>query len=275
MIVKYDKDYPKLTGQHESVITGLSRAKRGISPNVIREKMGLTHTPQNLAISNISTPYGKYYYSFLQKKIINSTRQDNVHLIVVSPASIMDIAYDSIKTRESSQLIYQLRSVSSKPNFEYILKRPTGEKLRREAQSYFSDKPRKFYKVHDTGWVETTVDLNYQKVQRKLGGQYRESSDRMEYLKKTIDLLNKTGNVFLVRMPVTQGVLKIEQEIFPDFDPLILKIASEERIPYLNYSYRGDQYEFYDLPGQHLEGKSAKEFTRKLASDMQAVMLNR
>lgn len=274
VITHYDHNYPKLTGQHQALISGLSREKRGISPGILREEFGMSYTPQNLAFNSATSPYGPHYYSFLEKKHLASRAPDNFHLIGVSPVSVMNIRDSLMNGRESFDLVYKLHSVSDEPNLEYLLRKPSLKVLYKEVKDSFIGRSISQTLVHDNGWVEINMAPGHYSPQEPLSQPYSVSTKRLGYLQKTIDLLSKTGRVFLIRMPISHDVLQFEESIYPDFNEMINRISSENSIPYLNYATKNSDYEFSDKPGHHLTGKSAREFTRLLSKDMKEFLFD-
>ncbi|MCE7993804.1 MAG: hypothetical protein HEP71_17590 [Roseivirga sp.] len=271
IITNYDPIYTKLVGKHKFVITGVSRAKIGLSPMILHEEMELKAVPQNLAISNLSTPYGPFYYAFLQKKITIQEAADHFHLISVSPVSIMDVDDTLTYSRESHDLIYKLQSVSNRPNLEYVFRIPSFEMLHNQIRLSLTES-QMVLKMHNTGWMEVNPKGDFRMSINYIDAPYRPSLEREEYLRKTISLLEKTGNVFLIRMPVSSSMLQIEKNLYPNFDEVITKIAHESSVPYLDYTADGDSYEFYDNPGHHLTGKSARDFTRVVTKDLKKIL---
>lgn len=275
VITHYDHNYPKLTDQHQALITGLSREKRGISPDILQEEFGMSYTPQNLAFNSATSPYGPYYYSFLERKYLDTRAPDNFHLIGVSPVSVMNIRDSLMDGRESFDLIYKLHSVTDEPNLEYLLRKPALKVLYKEATDSFFRRAKREVHVHDNGWVEINMAQGHRRTQGPVSRSYSVSARRIRYLQKTIDMLSKTGRVFLIRMPVSHDVLQFEEGIYPGFDRAMHQIASEKSTPYLNYATRNLSYEFSDKPGHHLTGKSAKEFTHLLSKDIRAFLSDR
>lgn len=269
-IRSYDIYYLKVSGgRSDSIITGLSRAGTGISPEVIKNQLNLTHEPKNLAFSNTISPYGKCYFHFLKEKILDQPGSANVHIVCVSPAAIMDYHHDHPTKRESTQTIYNIRFLNQKPNLEYFLYQPPLGSVKR-LFSLFQEGDEKDIRwvTHKNGWIETITDEGYKKRQLKNPNNYRQSDDREHYFRETIDMLCSSGTVFLVRLPVADETRRVEEQIHPGFDAMIQSIAEEKSIHYLNYSVGSHFYEYYDEPGSHLTGESAKEFTIRLTKDI-------
>jgi len=86
---------------------------------------------------------------------------------------------------------------------------------------------------------------------------------RFDYLKKTIELLNDYGKVYLVRMPVHKSLLKIEDSFDPYFDKRMIILANNMDIEYLDFSIESDEYSYTD--GNHLYIEDAKRFSVTLS----------
>ena len=92
---------------------------------------------------------------------------------------------------------------------------------------------------------------------------YTFSQTRLNYLLKTINALGNHGSVYLVRLPVHKDILKIENELMPDFDPKINDIVKSLEVPYFDMTLLGQNFKYTD--GNHLEKGSGK-----LASELVA-----
>jgi hypothetical protein len=82
-------------------------------------------------------------------------------------------------------------------------------------------------------------------------------------------LLKKHGKVVLVRIPVSEEILKIENKLCISFDSIIESRFVD--VPYLNYKNEAKKYMYID--GVHLYKKSGKEFTKQLANDINSLRL--
>jgi hypothetical protein len=91
---------------------------------------------------------------------------------------------------------------------------------------------------------------------------YKFSSFRLNYLKKTIDFLSKHGKVYLVRLPIHPEMLKIENELMPNFEGIINEVAPLTN-GYLNMTPDNHLYKCTD--GNHLYKESGKEVSEKIA----------
>ena len=86
---------------------------------------------------------------------------------------------------------------------------------------------------------------------------------RLNYLTKTIDLLQQHGRVYLVRLPVHKNMFDIEDELMPDFDSKIDSIVKRENVPFFNFRQHKNEYQYVD--GHHLYKTSGKEVSALIA----------
>ena len=119
--------------------------------------------------------------------------------------------------------------------------------------------------------VYTSMDSTYvrQNIQKKVHDyktsmkSNKFSTFRFLYLRKTIQLLKKHGEVYLVRIPVHTSLLKIENSFDPQFDKRMINLADSTDVKYLNYSNNSTEYFYTD--GNHLYIKEAKKYSIRLA----------
>lgn len=163
-----------------------------------------------------------------------------------------------------------------RPNIEYLL-----ESFNEKNEAIIRNKNRRgFYQtfyVHDNGWLEVTIEsdmISQSSRTKKKIKSYREriskytgfSAYRLEYLIKTITLFEEYGDVYLVRIPVIESMLEIENEIVPDFDKRLDEVAKNYQIPYINMMPLNKDYDYTD--GNHLSVDSGKRFSLDLANHM-------
>src|SRR5699024_3885965 len=81
------------------------------------------------------------------------------------------------------------------------------------------------------------------------------STLRFEYLIKTIMFLQKHGKVYLIRLPISEEVLKIENEFMPDFNENINELI-ELTEGYFDMTPHNEQFVYND--GNHIYKESGK-----------------
>jgi hypothetical protein len=272
--VQYDYDYCKATHAANSLVLGDSRTRRGISPEILRQELGLNGKMLNLAFNGVSSPYGEHYYRLIKKKIARGTT-DGLFIVTVSPGSIMDYLGESpTMPREGDFRFYNLWFVNLNPNLEYLIRNVAGD--RSLATELLNQKKRKRHQdiFHPDGWVERKPNdrrqfkrqLDELKVTQRMP---RRSPAREEYLDKTVAHLKQYGQVVLVRLPIAEEMLAEETKVFPEFDGLIKGLAEKYGVPYHDFAGHGAEFEFYD-DFHHLDGPSARAFSAALAEQIQA-----
>jgi len=271
-IVNETKSYYSCTLQKsESLIVGLSRARRAISPDILEEKLSLSSTIQNLAIDLNTSPFGKSYNDFILNKLKHSKSKKGIFIISVSPLSVMNRKREIVinKLRETDYFIYNLLNVNSNPNFEFLLKYPIDQK--KMIGNIINDESvnKKLEPTirHENGWHETIIDDNDFFDRNPVPTNFIFSEDREKHLENLIQNLSNIGNVYLVRLPMSNKTYRMENEIYPDFDLLINNFSEQYNCPYFNYSKNHTGYHFYDARS-HMSGKSAVKFTKRLAKDI-------
>jgi hypothetical protein len=273
-----DAFYVKFTSPKQtSLIVGSSRAAQGIQPNVIDSIYG-SNNLYNYAFTIVQSPYGKAYYNSIFKKL-NKTSKKGVFILDVNPWTLSQYKTSNINDsgyREDNTFLANTQFVNFNPNIEYLL-----ESFKGKNEAIIRSKNRKglyqtFY-AHDNGWLEVTIESdmvskikrtkNKTKAYRKRLNQYNGFSEyRYNYLNKTIQLLQKQGEVYLVRLPVIEDMLDIENELIPDFDEIMNEVANKNKVPYINMMSANENYDYTD--GQHLTVTSAKQFSLDLAIQM-------
>lgn len=251
------------TPKQENLILGTSRAAQGISPNVLNQITNIDF--YNYAFTIAHSPYGEVYYkSTIQK--LNRT-PNSTHILCVDPWAISS-KFSSTGQElfpEDTRVLNQVSSVSSKPNFKYILNNhKIYENVAKNILYPNSISTRGF--LDQYGWyhiqnIPNDSVLTRKNIEAKVNVYLTQnlpnrafSTTRYEYLLKTIQVLKKTGKVFLVRLPIHPKMYEIEQQLMPDFDTKI-KTAVELSDNYLDFTPQNSNFEYTD--GNHLFKHSA------------------
>lgn len=276
-----DAFYSKFSSpQQESLIVGSSRAAQGLHPSVIDSVYG-SRNLYNYAFTIPGTPYGKTYYNSILGKL-NTNSKNGVFIIEVNPWTLSEYNYkkeNGVEYPEDELFSAKTDYVNMNPNIEYLV-----ESYNSKYEAIIRNKGRKgtyrtFY-VHDNGWLEVTIEsdmisksertaekiLDYQK---RISSYTGLSEYRLNYLIKTIDLFKQQGDVYLVRIPVIEAMLDIENKIVSGFDEKMDEISKEQHIPYINMMPFNDNYNYTD--GNHLSVSSGKQFSIDLAAKMKAL----
>jgi hypothetical protein len=275
-----DPFYLRFTSpKQKSLIIGSSRAAQGIMPSVLNTTLDakrFINPIYNYSFTILHSPYGNTYYKAIEAKLDKHTT-NGLFILDVNPWTISSdksINYE----RETKKELGKLKYFNMYPNYDYLINAYKKSIFTTLSNQFVKDTT---LKLHDNGWMEVSVKFNikqFEKSKIEKVKMYKKnnllrfniSTDRIQWLGKTIDLLNKHGNVILVRVPVSDEILEIEDKLIENFDSLIKTKFKD--IPYLNYKNVNKDYLYID--GNHLYKESSKEFSKKLATDINELYLN-
>lgn len=264
-----------------SMIIGSSRAAQGLVPSILDSLLEIPYKKPffNFAFSHVHSRYGPVYLRAIQKKLSPETGE-GLFLLVVDPAVIAANRFypeDTTLFPERSTFVNTLRHFDTRPNFSFLFDQypnAWGSLL----LNHFINP----VKARDNGWIEVLIPDDAASRQMRLGMKLTEyqqkyrintySRTRFLYLAKTIEFLQQHGKVMLVRMPVHPQLYALEEKNSDSFEEAIQSLCRKYTLPYLDYSPFRDQYQYTD--GSHLTRKSARIFSRRLARDINMVMLH-
>lgn len=280
VLVKYggyvDYFYEKFTTpKTHSIILGDSRSLQGIQPRIINDYF--KKTTLELPILNYSftlkqISYGLPYLESVKRKIDLSSKK-GLFIISVHPFILSSRNKNNDEAKglffEADMPPHNMNQVDVSPNYEYLLKNFD--------YFHFRGVFRKSSKTHSDGWLEETnlpkdtVKLNEWKTnQIKLytdfSKDWKKSTIRMNYLKKTAEYLSHYGRVVFVRLPVDKEILNIEDKYWSDFNQEIENISKTYNIPYINFN--NDQNSFKTYDGVHIDKFSGVNFTKTLCDSI-------
>lgn len=273
-----DAFYVKFTTpKQQSLIIGSSRAAQGLQPQYIDSLLG-NSTIYNYAFSRVHTPYGAPYLESIKKKL-DTTSANGVFILEVNPWTVCGKIENKSTTAEfweESSFLGTVEQVTIRPNFYYLLNFYEGrnvEILTKKGENYHGED---LY-VHDNGWYQVRlVDSESRKQERikstlKSYERIKEeyvglSKARMEYLRKTIEYLQNFGTVYLVRLPIQEEMLMIEDDLLPNFDTVIETLSNKMDILYINGTKQNLDYDYID--GHHLDIASGKAYSIVLANEI-------
>ena len=281
-----DNFYLRFTSSKQnSLIIGTSRSAQGIHPNILDSVLNLEENNgiDNYSFSINNSSYGKEYYYAIKNKI-NESAKNGLFIITVDPWAISSDTTLNDNEIDIESIFYSKKHYNSYPDYEYLiknykkgwgnilLKRIESNILIRNQNSLSKIKGAFTYLRKD-GLLEvyTSMDSTYvkQNIQKKVYNYNTSMSSnkfskfRFLYLRKTIQLLKKHGEVYLVRMPVHTSLFKIEDSFDPQFDKRIMNLANKTNVDYLNFADNATQYSYTD--GNHLYINDAKIFSNQLA----------
>ncbi len=265
----------------KSLIIGSSRAAQGIVPEILDS---LVEAPVekpffNFAFSHVHSRYGPVYLRALKKKLDPETRQ-GLFLLVVDPAVISANRFypeDTALFPERSTFVNTLKHIDKRPNLEFLL-----NEYPNAWGSLLLNSLTNPVKARDNGWIEVLISDDPASCQMRLGMKIKEyqqkyrintfSHTRLDYLEKTIEFLQHYGKVVLVRLPVHPQLFALEKKHSGNFDEIIENLSRKYALPFLDYSEFTHQYHFTD--GSHLTRKSARILSRRLAREINTVVLH-
>jgi len=252
------------TPKQNSLILGTSRALQGIQPEVLLKE--LNEKIFNYAFTLRHSPYGPAYLRSVKKKL-NPAADTGIYILAVDPWSIssrLKNLNDTTYFREVGACVDKTEKVDVNPNYSYLIHNLKG----RYYQLLFGDK---HTYTHPDGWLEVTVNMDHREVERRTKGKlqdYRDklsrygfSDTRYDYLKKIILFLKGHGKVYLVRLPVDPGMMKIEDEFMPRFNDKMKALLPLADGYFDMTPFNGD-YQYVD--GNHLYKNSGKDVSLKI-----------
>lgn len=258
------------TPKQKSLIIGTSRAAQGIAPSILNDK--LDKSKFNLPIYNYSftihdSPYGETYYKLIVKKI-DQKNNNGIFILDINPWGLSSVR--GLKfPRESKKHLSRLTYVSMNPNYDYL------------RSTYGSTMFDLIYKkinkdttllLREDGRLIVRIDMDSTEVLKRISSKaevYKKtkakfSPYRLKWLKKTVNFLKNKGTVILVRIPVSEEFVELENKFMPNLDSIIKKEFPD--LKYLNYTGISNQFLYPD--GNHLYHESCEKFTEILVKDI-------
>jgi hypothetical protein len=252
-----------------SLVLGTSRAAQGIQPAVLTAQLGARFEGPllNYAFTLTHSPYGPAYLRSIQRKLRPDVK-NGLFIVAVDPWSL-SLTGPEGSFPEAQSFIGQLHQVSQNPNLAYLTRYQT-KPLYRLLLDYATATER----LHPDGWLEVRIGTDSAQVRARTAQKLRDyralaasqhlSTGRLQALRQTMQFLKQHGRVCLVRLPVGPGLLQLEQQYQPDFDPLMRKMAAQAAVPYLDYSL----LPYATTDGNHLQRAASKAFSERLAKDL-------
>lgn len=263
-----DSFYLKFTSPAQShLILGTSKAAQGLRPDILEE---ISETAFfNYAFTEIHSPFGESYLRSIKKKL-KKGETEGQFILSIDPWSICSSTEnpnDSTHFRELGLAVDNTPFVNLNPNIPYLINNLSGEYY-----TVLTQRNPEFF-LHDDGWLEVKLDRDSAAVAQRRKEKleyhrknslpyYKFSTHRFKYLKRIISYLQEKGKVYLIRMPIHPQMMKLEQEMMPDFqDKLDLLIPQVDA--YLDLTTHNAEYSYLD--GTHLDVASGKQLSHKLA----------
>ncbi|MFN8273472.1 MAG: hypothetical protein U0X58_01180 [Flavobacteriaceae bacterium] len=261
-----DPYYLRFTSPEQSgFILGTSKAAQGLRPDVMHEI--LKSDLYNYSFDISKSPYGPKYLKSIQRKLSAQT-QNGIFILTVDCWSVStreSLPDDAENFIENNTCVGQMNVVNQNPNFKYLWNHFSGHYYKILAHSSESF-------LHDDGWLEVSLDMDASSVNRRTKStlleyehylsKYQFSNLRFQYLVKTIDFLKQYGEVYLVRLPISEKLMKIEQRVMPDFN-LKIKSIENKTNGYLDLTHQNIDFAYTD--GVHLSKSSSKIVSAQIA----------
>ena len=265
----YSLNSPKQT----SLILGESRAKFGIVPKVLKNKINTDIF--NFAFNFNYSPYGPIYYNAIDKKL-NKKQNKGIFILSVHSGTISSINRPSNaleKPREATEILGKINIFNEIPKSYYFMFSFHELNLKYLLQN---DLKRSYLDGWKTIDFSNTSLLKPESTQRHFNKMAKIdlylSKIRITYLKKTIELLKNYGDVYLVRIPIHEVFFNYEENTFPQFNSIIDSIASGTAVKYLDFTDLNNKFNYRD--GSHLTTESAILFTEILSDSINLYQKN-
>lgn len=293
--------YRVMPVQCNSMIFGTSRSAQGVNPAVLEQYAPHTGKWFNFSFNLAVSPWNDAYADAIIEKIDCSIEQDNpsTFLLFVDPwvldgntgqgleswlgqqwASVCDASIIRYAFNKSNPL--DALTFGSGADFLIALSSSIPRQIIatiRSDDSYFVNAG-----VQTNGWLPNRGVLTPEQIQRAIDrkvSNYREDKvigkiwpdeEKIHALVRTVAHLKNffaTSQVILIRPPVSEKMLDLENEWFPDANSTFDKLAKSNDITFIdanaNWKYRNDSM-FND--GHHMNIKGATEFSRFMAESL-------
>lgn len=254
-----------------SLILGNSRAAQGLVPDELNKILNLKDNPlYNFSFTANYSPYGEVYYNAIISKLKDETH-NGVFILSVDPGSISaseDNPNDESEFVDNNSFLNHINCFSCNPNLDYII---YGHET--FYKKVFLNMIRGRGYLHDDGWLEMKLKndsisrssrLKSKLSNKNYASNYTPSEVRLEYLKKTIDVLKEKGDVYMVRLPMHKDILERQENALPQFEQMMNDISTEKNIPY--FSFINDSHHYLYSDGSHLTPESARKISIDIAN---------
>jgi hypothetical protein len=258
-----DYYYNKITNDGNSIIIGTSRSSQGIRPQELMKNLKYNGPMLNFAMSSFDSPYSQNYFKAIRSKI-GSDVKNGLYIVEVEPLGV----YHNQHEHSKSEKLNFVLPLNSKPNYEYLYRNvnPYYKLVLHNNETF----PTTIQ--HDDGWLEVRLKLDSTQRKSSSDTKYSSSSselrklsfsaERWEYLSNIIDYLKQHGRVFILRMPAEKRFIELEQNILPEFNSKIERLAHEKNVKYFNLTNLCEEFQYID--GNHFDLSSSLKFSKLL-----------
>jgi hypothetical protein len=260
---RLDPYYLKLLAPSKGgLILGDSRALQGIDPDQFDFPI------ENFAFTIGHSPYDASYIKLIRKKIPKG--RGFQHLVSVTPWSLIN----NTGSKEDLNPFFseRLQLGFYNPNFEYISKYMdlSFTNLLNLLSSHAF--------TCDNGWLKQEMDSAdlYREYPRRVKEKVENyeikypilvinlKTQRVQNLLEIIFLLKRSGNVNIVRLPVSKEMLDLENRRFPKFNQLLLEIAELSNSGYIDLT----DMKVQTTDGNHIWYKEVERVSKQLTIRM-------
>lgn len=270
-----DDNYRHFTSQASSIILGDSRGSQAIVPSVLNSYFN-NKKFDNFSLNISQSPYGPLYLEALKKKIKPNTK-NGVFILTVSPwnlSATKDIIREKDLPENKISPFRNMNFYNLNPNYEYLLKNLNSSwfNIFRDRESVAKSNTY----LHEDGWLEVAIDMSAEEVAKRttekvefynlFKDEQKLSNIRLKSLKNIIDFLQFKGQVYVVRIPTSVEIMKIEEQYSPNFNQIIEKITKREKIHYFDFSPNFADYQYTD--GNHMCKESSKKLSAQIADSI-------
>lgn len=258
-----DSNYARLTSYHNGgMVIGTSRAAIDVEPSLINKDL------YNFSFTIDASPFDDSYFELIkryhQTQAFDSTR---IHIVTVDPWALSSVmSYENLKNKGFTS---QLRMPISNPNHEYILRFANLSVW--EINNVIMNSDRNLH-INACGRLvkPMTEEFLNKDFKRKLGVKVNNylnndvykhgqiSPGKIKNLNAIIDFLEKDGKVYLIRLPIRNEMLQLEDTLCPDFNRIMTELAFKQAIPYINLMVYNQKFRTTD--GHHLWEGEIVEF---------------
>ena len=261
---KLDPFYARLVSSHKDcLVIGTSRAAQSIDSRYFDWKA------YNFAFTIKHSPFDYDYYRLIKKYHPIKSKRNLIHIIAVDPWSLMSFQGDKYENRNGS-----FSSVLSSNNFLSPIIMYPCEFVNLKEEILFGELfSRKEFVNRNGRYVipisKKQIKINYQQNLRSKLSDYRNSEVykrgrisilRLKNLKRIINYLKRDGKVFLIRLPIDEKMLRLENKIYISFDNEMKQIANLYGLNYINLMSLNNKVHFLD--GNHIWNGNSKYISR-------------
>ncbi len=257
------------TPRQAGLIVGSSRPAQAFIPSQMNGPLSPTY---NFSFTGVHSPYGPIYLEAIRNKMDPAAHGAH-HVVAVDPWGISadrSAPNDPYLYKERDLLLGTTPTLDSDPNIQYFLHAYKDRLMDIIVKRFQPDQ----MFLHDDGWLQVTINRsaeqqakrvrNLLNEHRKEAGEVVYSPLRHEYLRRTIALLSTTGDVRVVRLPISRQLLAIEDSLMPDFNERMQRLADQLEVPYIDFTDSVDGFSYTD--GSHVDQTTARRISKLIAT---------